>query len=542
MIIRSDKQFLFKSFNDDVLQASRAIAKCIKTTCPIFLIGFIIIACSPEKSPAEHSQDTASIWKTNARQDITRAHSVVSNSHPGYVNTYDPKFKITADRTYQEALNRAESVASPDDYKQLIALYTAGFKDPHFAIFGNETLTDLSNKAGGEGQYWPGILTGLRAGKTKVLHSTIDDILVGSTVLSCDGRVPEIIIKDDILPWVLERADQPATWTRYTAELLIDRVERPRPRLNSCLFDQNDAKMEIVLEWSPIDETQLSSLIQQVQWGSAPDFSFSKTDNDILWISLPTFYPNDTQRTILENYISRLEKDRAPIQSSRAIVFDLRGNGGGSASWATRLIEALYGEMFFSSRRIEDRFVADWRVSEGNLNNLKASRKRIEAQNNADSLAWIDSVISGMKNSLDRNETYFREIGEPPNPLDKVMSDNPLNVPVFFLSDGRCASACLNFADILFQMGGVIHIGSDTYSDSAYLEARFVELPSGMSTLVMPTVVFRNRSRASGQYYTPDLYFPGDEWTTPALKKWVNGILDRQIEKQIEFNSTGERQ
>lgn len=75
---------------------------------------------------------------------------------------------------------------------------------------------------------------------------------------------------------------------------------------------------------------------------------------------------------------------------------------------------------------------------------------------------------------------------------------------VAVVTDGNCASACLDFVDQVRLIPGAVQLGHTTASDTVYLEQAPVTLPSG-NLLFMPMKVWRNRVRGDGESLVPDI-------------------------------------
>lgn len=66
----------------------------------------------------------------------------------------------------------------------------------------------------------------------------------------------------------------------------------------------------------------------------------------ITWIRIPSFHPGSKEQE--DGLKDTIEKSKL-IRDSSAIVFDVRGNGGGSAIWGQQLLNNIFGEDFISS-------------------------------------------------------------------------------------------------------------------------------------------------------------------------------------------------
>lgn len=61
--------------------------------------------------------------------------------------------------------------------------------------------------------------------------------------------------------------------------------------------------------------------------------------------------------------------------------------------------------------------------------------------------------------------------------------------PIALMTSGRCASACLDFADHVRSVPGAIHLGRETGADSVYIDIAFVQVASGIGFMT-PLKVF----------------------------------------------------
>ena len=95
---------------------------------------------------------------------------------------------------------------------------------------------------------------------------------------------------------------------------------------------------------------------------------------------------------------------------------------------------------------------------------------------------------------------------------------------VYLLTDGGCASACLDFADIVRRMPGTRQIGQPTSGDALYIDIDYTPLPSGLAGLSYGMKVYRNRARGNNQWYEPDVRWPGGDMTDEALVRWIEAL------------------
>ncbi|HEY7906524.1 MAG TPA: hypothetical protein VIC53_06350, partial [Wenzhouxiangella sp.] len=94
---------------------------------------------------------------------------------------------------------------------------------------------------------------------------------------------------------------------------------------------------------------------------------------------------------------------------------------------------------------------------------------------------------------------------------------------VYVLTDARCASACLSMIDELKRLGQVIHIGTPPWVDKRSGSPRPHQLPSELTTLLIPSMLREHRQREGNFTWMPDVMLPVDTQDTQAVLQWLAG-------------------
>lgn len=250
-------------------------------------------------------------------------------------------------------------------------------------------------------------------------------------------------------------------------------------------------------------------------------FGIEEIKQGVYWIHTPTFHPSKDETKKINEIIQSL-----PLFREHTVIFDLRGNGGGNSSWGEDLLKALFGEGYVLQQLVKSQHnvYAEWRISRGNLDHVKALICIIRDQfgENHPATDWIQRIYHGMENAFLRGENYYCE------PPDIDQSTQPSDVTNFFkgriiaIIDKGCGSACLDFLDLLKAMNAkVTFVGEPTGADSVYMELREVALPSGKGTLGFPIKVYRNRPRGHNAPHLPDVHYRGNLQDTKELQSFV---------------------
>ncbi|WP_375394671.1 hypothetical protein [uncultured Sphingomonas sp.] len=285
----------------------------------------------------------------------------------------------------------------------------------------------------------------------------------------------------------------------------------------------------MTLAWRVIGDKEASAQEDAARHVVSYAFANRTLANGMRWFGIPSFNgdPGSAAGKALPPMIAALQQDREALATGPGIVFDLRGNGGGSSDWSYQIAKILWGEQALS-RRPETRIDVDWRVSAANLKTIDDGYARRGGKDmSAESRRWYEAVIAGLKGALARNAALWRE-GDTSNaettatalPTPAV---TPLHAPVYFITDASCGSACLDAVDLWRSMGA-IHVGRTTSADTLYMEVRSFKLPSGLSGGGMPMKVYRGRPRGSNEPVVPVYHFDGDMTDTAGLETWIVGL------------------
>jgi hypothetical protein len=257
----------------------------------------------------------------------------------------------------------------------------------------------------------------------------------------------------------------------------------------------------------------------------------------VTWIGVPTFGNQSAEQ--LEALVAAIDAGAETMRNGRAVVIDVRGNGGGNSAWGERIARAVFGADVIEALAQPDAATAtDWRASPANRDYIASFAPQLIEQFGAESEIgqWAVRVRDELTAAVERGEPLWRlrEDGQTgPIPVGGGLTQrrprgaSPIPAHVYVLSNGTCASACLDFADIVLHVAGVRLIGADTSADGLLMEVREQRLPSGLATLVLPIKVSRGRARGSMEAYAADIAY-GGVWTDESVRAWVMGLIEAQ--------------
>ena len=270
---------------------------------------------------------------------------MLRENHPGPVDPENPGFQDWYRRGFANALERAQRAKDFAGYFFSINYYMAGFRDGHLGALVERHLEEHLAE-GRLSRRWPGFLVGYDAGVFTVRHAEVGAAsrpAVGDRLIACDGRpandLAQDIIGDYVGLWFL-----PGERSLLGPLLLIDE-ENPFVRMpRRCTFESESGRRTLALEWAPIDGKELLAKLPGEGAAAGPTL---RRVGDACWITVPTFdLGNPQSGAALKALAEQVRAEASAIRSARAVVFDVRGNRGGSSAAGLDLLVAIWGESF----------------------------------------------------------------------------------------------------------------------------------------------------------------------------------------------------
>ncbi|MGY6660749.1 MAG: S41 family peptidase [Glycocaulis sp.] len=459
-------------------------------------------------------------WREVYLADLAAIRTTIETQHPGPVDTLNPAFSSWLDEGYERALGRADQVDSQLAYFYGLSAFVDGFRDGHLGLSYN-----LDNPYFA----WPGFVAAWRGGEVIVLDadpSFAGAPPAGAQITACDGRPVRDWIHARVFDFMMN-PDLPGDWYRAVPRAFLSRGNPLAPLPASCTFVSGGEARDIALDWQITNAQTYMAAFRAGGFGEANDLGMTQIGEHRYWISLPTFGPDgdlaETMAVLADDMRERAETYR----NAELVVFDLRGNTGGSSMWGDAFDTALFGGRV---EQTPDETYVDWRVTQENRDHIADAADGFILEQfgeDSDAMRWARRIIAGMDEALANGDALWTQRSDPADlPPEDSLPPAELTARVVVLTDGYCASACLDFMDRLMDRPGVIHVGAPTSADTDYMEVRTITLPSGAARLTFALKVYRGRPRGSGVYYVPDIVFDGQHWTTQALNAWVNGLYE----------------
>jgi Peptidase family S41 len=472
---------------------------------------------------ASPSSTSRSPWSLMAQQDVEAMHRTVLESHPGPVDRANPGFDVWLERGYREALARARKARTLGAYTATLRRYASGFRDGHLQLQPLVQPTQVS---------WPGFVVAQRQGRYVV--ASVEEGAsglppLGAELVACDGVPAAELFERTVWPTVTG-PDVEAMRVRNAPRLLQDEGDPEVTRPKACEVRMEGVARTVELRYRDSSPEKQGERIKSAAFGARPQFGTHPFGKGGLWVSIPSFHAPESEQTLAS--LRALVEQASGWREASVLVLDVRGNTGGNSAWGDNMLRGLYGKELFTAAveetPQEGAQYVDWRVSKDNVTYMGFLANVVSEQQGKDAalVGLLRRMEVGMKEALKKRQALFHLPDEGPKEVQRAatLPPSPVRGRVFLLTDGRCASACLDFADSALALPGVTHVGLPTSADSVYMEVRVQELPSGAARMGVPIKVYRNRPRGHNVPYLPTHSFDGDMGDTPALEQWILGL------------------
>ncbi len=318
---------------------------------------------TPPSTPAD--------WQAIASRDLDATYHAIVHVHPGAIDAQNPAFRDWMTDGYIAAKALLPRVYDYSSALLAVRYYVVGFEDGHLLLSDNTRPPE-------ELLPFMGWAVEDRDGELYVRNVAAkwDAPLppIGARVVSCDGRPAPRILKEDVAPFYDRR---PLVDSRASgASMFGDPFASMGKRLRQCTFlDAGGRTTTLDVHYQDVDFIAWLTVLRGTRTQPRHDNEFTLRDG-VLWIKAGNFQPNKDQYAALQAMLPKLQASR----DVHAIVFDVRGNGGGNSGIGDAIFEAATGGLVYDQSKLQHVPVAyaQWRVSDAAIDALKKSVARAE--------------------------------------------------------------------------------------------------------------------------------------------------------------------
>lgn len=324
------------------------------------------------------------------------------------------------------------------------------------------------------------------------------------------GRPVATLLATKIAPYIDTRLNLLATWSLLAQLVTLETPTAPLwepQRIKHCLVELNDkTQKDYALFWQNSAEGVNQAFVSQ------PKQEIKNLGKGIYWIHASNFLPNQAESIELEAMLEQLRT----LGQAKTVILDTRGNGGGDSVTGYKILRALLKD----KTPMGSEAPAFWRVSAIAKSSLEKYIAIFEQTlgKESDSYIFLVNFLEKMNHAIAAGQLWLEQ---PHFEVHQPEQGVGFKGRLLLITDSHCASACLDFVDVVKRIPGVLHLGLPTSADTQYNNVAEVELPSKNFELRLPLKVFRNRARGNNQPYYPDFLYEGDIRDTQAVQAWV---------------------
>jgi len=451
-----------------------------------------------------------SIARSDALVDLETAEQVLRRGYAGFELARSQGFDWESLFTTM----RAELAAMPDpivveEFRLWLVSKLRATRDGHLAVYairGERGGWQYDGAGVHEDAYTADLVLGAQPPKPMAVVAAANAALVGSKLLDCAS----FALADLLRPTVVRQPFGPA-W-----RLVLLSASEPKPL--QCTFQaRTGAKATQIVPLRRLSVGQPSD----------PNGPVTMEKGELAHVRIGSF--SDAQYAdalgVIVSYVDRL-------RSSKAIVVDLRGNGGGNDNHARNWFKGLTsGTLSYSSiTELESDATL-----QGSVNARTCGSARVHPGSSAEQLAQAKLLAARGElevASTDAARPSRRMREWPRHELeDQGSAPRPYRGALILLVDRKCASACESFIRYARQLPRTWLLGENTAGVGRIGEVKPYRLPHSGLWLQAGTKLFgdtgRARGAAEGTGYLPDLWIDGTDTASFAdqLAQCLSGPL-----------------
>lgn len=465
---------------------------------------------------AEPAAPAAQNWRALAEADVRAAHDIYAENHPGMHDPSNPDFPARLKRARDAGLRVAAGATDRGGYSEALGAFSAELMDGHALAYAQQPAASAAPPA----FEWPGFVAAWR-GDRMVVHQVGpgSPAPVGSQILRCDGRpVRALVLKR--LAYRGFRPNEPGIWWLRAPQAFYSTPTFNAHRPERCRFRTPAGReRSVALNYTPAPD-DLMKLLERATDGDRTPIGLTEPRPGMFLLGMPDFSPDPAEIQSYQKLFEAMAARRAELLGARAVVIDLRHNNGGSSMWSRNAARLLWGSEAVE-KRMQHYFrnvSIWWRASPANVAYMEGSVRSLQEQGRAAQAFAMQRPAQEMRAALTRGEIFWKQPASG-TPIDAQAPLPPtdFNAPVYVITPGRCASACLDALDAFTRFPNTKLIGAPTSADSTYMEVRTAELPSGQGRIVIPNKIWQGRPRAAAEVYKPHIMLDAVDWSTAAF-------------------------
>ncbi|MDP2117128.1 MAG: peptidase S41, partial [Brevundimonas sp.] len=383
-------------------------------------------------------------WGLALAEDARAFHDLIADSHPGPVDAENPGFGALLADGLRTALDRARTADSYADWYFALQEFSSSFDDGHLSLGNFQPMGHVWTSQ------WPGFLTGLSSGADGEQHRVVfnrdpDAPPVGAVLVGCDGRSAGALA-EEMAGRAAGRWSLASRRLAYAPTVFIDQTNPYVRRPEQCVFAVDGVERTWNLVWRDLPAAVRGEGIAAARSPRHTAPIALRSWERGFWVELGGFDgdPDSADGVRLTPLKAEVAARADEIRAAPAVVFDLRGNNGGSSSWLRAMAESLWGEAWAAAHAPRSSGV-EWRASAGNLATIESYKAQLGGD--PEIMKWLVRITDGLTGTRAAgHELWLQADDDDDRPA--APAANPVQARTYVLTDYGCASACLDAVDL----------------------------------------------------------------------------------------------
>lgn len=444
-------------------------------------------------------------------RDLDFIYSAIRENSAPELNKEDKQFSEWLQKGYECSKELASNVRDEDDCYFALNYFMNGFGDYNIRIRSYIKLPP---------EFYPGILSVLQGGKHTIIYKNpnlqyLKDVKVGDVITHINDIPVDQYYNDYLLPFYAATKSELDKIKASSYALIVDGNDFiPTPRTLKIEQQGKEIKLDLLFTKMTDEPRQALDRIRNPLNNKFHVDLFSGG----AWIRIPTFFPSREEEVFFKGMLASL-KDLA---KEDYIIFDLRGNRGGSTKWERPILRNLWGDAFIKSLGKAHDYNTLWqkglRISPENFKYFKQTHSKSEIKEYAQKLAKGDKFYNIKWNIYDQTDNLYNN-----------SHNEPVRAKVYVLTDNFCTGTCWLFVREMLQMPSVTHIGATTGVQGVYSNTRVAKLGSDNFEALIPIQHHIFPVTSSNTAFIPSKIFNGDFRNNSAVVDWVVDVVDKDF-------------
>lgn len=454
-----------------------------------------------------------SSYQETCLTDLGFLQKKLKDNSANYANQADLNFQNWYQQGYQQSKDLLKLIEDADDCYYVMKYYLNGFDNANIALRGYSQLP---------AKQYPGFLIALEQDKYHIIYldeelTYLSGLKIGDEITYINDIAIDKYHQEYLLPFYAADRSSLSQRSASMQALIID-GNKFKPVARNIIVKNQSGNSKLDLKYLPLTE-KTWQLAQPITKHIASEKFKVEMVSAGVWIRIPSFFPTRQEAIYFKGMLANLKNELA---KEDYILFDLRGNRGGSHAWSRPIIRNLWGDQIIKKLGKEHIYNQEWqtkiRISKENFANLPGEVRK--------KLAKSYQIASKKgENFITNNESIYQEQEN----IYTSQDPSKFKANIYVLTDNFCQHNCWDFVREIRQMPGVVHIGQATSIQSIYTKIRQIRSPSEEFDFFLPTEIKVKPSLFLGESLKPAIEYKGDMQNEAELIDWILSITEKTI-------------